>query len=131
MHAYRTKTGFFRNSSAKLKVNTEKRKDNGVKASSTKYFRFVFCINMLVCIINVRDITVMPFIRKIFSKAYLGGVCVFLGFAECDESRKKNNKSQRQFDAARNANTYICNEQTLFLSKELHVFRCFYLRLAK
>lgn len=126
MHAYRTNTGFFRNSSAKLKLNTEKRKNNGVKASSTKYLRFVFCINMLVCIINVRE----KYGRKIFSKAYLSGVCGSR-FAECDESRKKNNKSQRQFDAARNANTYICNEQTLFLSKELHVFRCFYLRLAK
>lgn len=78
MHAYRTKTGFFRNSSAKLKVNnTEKRKNNAVKASSTKYFRFVFCINMLVCIINVRENHGHAFHSKDFLKGVFGWcVCV-------------------------------------------------------
>lgn len=78
MHAFRTKTVFFRNSSAKLKVNnTEKRKNNAVKASSTKYFRFVFCINMLVCIINVRENHGHAFHSKDFLKGVFGWcVCV-------------------------------------------------------
>lgn len=109
---------FSRNSSAKLKVNnTEKRKNNGVKASSTKYFRFVFCINMLVCIINVRENHGHAFHSKDFLKGVFGWcVCVVPDLLSVmNQEKKTTNRNDNLMLPEMRTHIYAMNKHSFFL----------------